>query len=149
MSVRNDEDMEWRRFIGGVKIVSTVAALGGTLMLWGCPQYGVYTNRLGGQATFERAEQDRRVKIEEAKAALESSKLHAQAEVERARGTAEANKILQDNLGGPENYLRYMTIRMLEERGAHGGETVYIPTEAMMPITEAGRLAVRPAPSAR
>jgi hypothetical protein len=135
-----DVDKEWRRFIGAVKIVATVAVLGGTLMLWGCPQYGVYTNRLGGQATFERAEQDRRVKIEEAKAAFESAKLHASAEVERARGTAEANKILQENLGGPENYLRWRTIQMLEETGRGAGrETVYIPTEAMMPITEAGK----------
>lgn len=122
-------------------IIFAVAALIGFLM-WGMPQYGVYTNRLGGQATFERAEQDRRVKIEEAKAMLESSKLHAQAEIERAKGTAEANKILQDGLGGPENYLRWRTIQMLEERGSKGGETVYIPTEAMMPITEANRIKV-------
>jgi len=141
MPVNNGEDIEWNRFVKGVKIVATAVVLASVLGLWGCPQYNVYTNRLGGQATFERAEQDRRVKIEEAKAALESSRLHAQAEVERAKGTAEANKILQDNLGGPENYLRWRTIQMLEETGKGGGrETVYVPTEAMLPITEAGKI---------
>jgi len=135
------DDVEWNRFVKIVKIVATVGALSLAAGLWGCPQYNVYTNRLGGQATFERAEQDRRVKIEEAKAAYESAKLHAQAEVERAKGTAEANKILQENLGGPENYLRWRTIQMLEETGKGGGrETVYVPTEAMLPITEAGKI---------
>lgn len=127
-----------------IPFIALALAVVVAFLMWGMPQYGVYTNRLGGQATFERAEQDRRVKIEEARAALESSKLYASAEIERAKGTAEANKILQENLGGPENYLRWRTIQMLEETGKGGGrETVYVPTEAMLPITEARRLPAR------
>jgi len=116
-----------------------------TLGLWGCPQYMVYTNRLGGEGEFQRAEQNRKIKVEEARAALESAKMLGDAEVARAKGVAEANKIMAESLGGPEGYLRWRYIMMLEETGKGSGarETIYIPTEAMMPITEAGRAGIR------
>lgn len=126
--------VRWTAYVA-IILASIIAAL-----MWGCPQYSVYTNRMGGQAEFERAEQNRKIKIEEARAALESAKFHADAEITRAKGTAEANRILAEQLGGPDNYLRWRTIQMLEETGKGAGrETVYIPTEAMMPITEANR----------
>lgn len=59
--------------------------------LVGCPRYEVYYQQMTGQAEFARAEQNRRIKIEEAKANLEAEKLNAQAEIERAKGAAEAN----------------------------------------------------------
>ncbi len=73
---------------------------------------------------------------------LESSKLTAQAEVERAKGVAEANTIIADGLGGAEGYLRWRYIEMLEETGKReGGRTIiYVPTEANLPILEARRL---------
>ena len=65
----------------------------------------------------------------------------AQAEVERAKGVAQANKIIGEGLRGHEEYLRYLWIMSLEH-AAHKGETiVYIPTEANLPILEANRLA--------
>ena len=129
----------WAKFLG------TIGALAAVLMLWGCPQYNVYTNRMGGQAEFERAEQNRRVKVEEARATLESAKMLGEAEVSRAKGVSEANKIMAESLGGPEGYLRWRYIMMLEETGKGSGrETIYVPTEAMMPITEAGRISLRP-----
>ena len=42
-----------------------------------------------GKAEFAKAEQNRKIKIEEAKANLEAEKLNAQAEVERAKGAAD------------------------------------------------------------
>ena len=111
-----------------------IAAIGGGM--WGCPQYGVYEKRFAGQAELERQEFEKLVLIEEAKAKFESSKLFAQAEVERAKGVAEANKIIGDSLKGNEAYLRYLWIEGLKDAS---GERVYIPTEAGIPILEAGR----------
>ena len=47
---------------------------------------------------------------------------------------------MAESLGGPDNYLRWSYIHMLEETaGKQGREVIYIPTEAGMPILEAGR----------
>ena len=79
----------------------------------------------------------RKVAIEEAEAQLEAAKFYAAAEVERAKGVAEANDIIADGLGGPEGYLRYLWINQL---GQNNQDVIYIPTEAGVPILEASRL---------
>ena len=128
-----------------VTIGSIVAVvIVGVLVLIGLPTYNVYSKQMAGKAAYEQAVQDRRIRVLEAQAALDSATLTAQAEVARARGTNEANRIMAESLGGPDNYLRWSYIHMLEETaGNQGREVIYIPTEAGMPILEAGR---RPAP---
>lgn len=54
------------------------------------PWYNVWSQEMEGKAEFAKAEQNRKIKIEEAKANLEAEKLNAQAEIERAKGAAEA-----------------------------------------------------------
>lgn len=100
------------------------------------PQWNVWRADLAGKAALAQAENERKVLIEEAKARLESSKYYADAEVERAKGVAEANKIVAEGLGGPEGYLRYLWIQKL---GENQQDVIYIPTEAGVPILEAGR----------
>ena len=73
-------------------------------------------------------------KIEEAKANLESEKLNAQSEVERAKGAAKAIEIEGGSLT-PE-YIQYLWIRQLD---LSASKTIYIPTEAGLPILEAGK----------
>ena len=112
----------------------------GALLLIGLPTYNVYSKQMAGKAAYEQAVQDRRIRVLEAQAALDSAKLTAQAEVERARGVNEANRIMAESLGGAENYLRWSYIHMLQETaGKQGREVIYIPTEAGMPILEAGK----------
>jgi len=125
----------------GVTIGSAIALLVvAVLILVGMPTYNVYSKQMQGKAAYEQAVQDRRIRVLEAQAALDSAQLTAQAEVARARGTNEANRIMAQSLGGPENYLRWSYIHMLEETaGKQGREVIYIPTEAGMPILEAGR----------
>ena len=121
-----------------------VVAILGALVLIGLPTYNVYSKQMAGKAAYEQAVQDRRIRVLEAQAALDSAKLTAQAEVERARGVNEANRIMAESLGGPENYLRWSYIHMLEETaGKQGREVIYIPTEAGMPILEAGQRGAR------
>ncbi len=124
-----------------VTIGSVVAfVIVGVLILIGLPTYNVYSKQMQGKAAYEQAVQDRRIRVLEAQAALDSAQLTAQAEVARARGTNEANRIMAQSLGGPDNYLRWSYIHMLEETaGKQGREVIYIPPEAGMPILEAGR----------
>lgn len=105
--------------------------------MYGCPRYEVYQKELAGQAELARATQNRQIKIQEANAEKEAAKALAEAEVERARGVAEANKIIGDSLKGNEAYLRYLWIQGLQQGATP--QVVYVPTEAGLPILEAGR----------
>lgn len=120
----------------GVALIGGVLAIG--LLLLGYPQYRVYSQRLSGEAALAEAQSSRQVAILEARAKKESAIALAEAEVIRAKGAAQANKILQDSLGGPEGYLRYLQIQALEDSKA---SLIYVPTEAGLPVTEARRLA--------
>lgn len=117
----------------GVGMAALVLA--GFLLGW--PQYRVYQQRLAGEAALAEAQSSRQVAILEARAKKESAISLAEAEVIRAEGAAKANKILQDSLGGPEGYLRYLQIQALEDTKA---SLIYVPTEAGLPVTEAKRL---------
>lgn len=106
----------------------------------GCPRYKVYNQQMTGQAEFARAEQNRRIKIEEAKANLEAEKLNAQAEIERAKGAAEAIRI--ENGSITPTYIQYLWVR--QQTTLNEKTVIYIPTEANLPILEAGRGAAAP-----
>lgn len=110
-------------------------------VLWGWPSYNVYQAQMRGRAELARAEQNRQIRVYEARARMDSAKLNAQAEVAAAQGVAQANRIIADSLGGPEGYLRWRYIEMLNETGKDGAgrDVIYVPTEAGLPILEAGR----------
>ena len=107
------------------------------LALVGCPRYNVYAQEMAGRAKLAEAQSSRQVAILEAHAKMESAKELAQAEVIRAEGAAKANHILQNSLGGPEGYLRYLQIQAYGDTNA---KVIYVPTEGGLPLTEAGRL---------
>ena len=98
--------------------------------------YEVWAERKRGEAELAHAESNRRIKTLEAKAFEESSKYYADAEVIRAIGVAEANKIIGASLKDNEGYLRYLWIHSLENTK---DQVIYVPTEAGLPILEAGR----------
>ena len=74
--------------IGGLAGVVGIAVIGG--LMWGLPKYNVYRRELSGMSQLKEAEWNRKIAIQEAEARLGSSKLDAQAEIERAKGVAEA-----------------------------------------------------------
>lgn len=115
--------------------VLLLLGLAGGLMA-GCPNYGVYAQRKAGEAELAHAESQRQVIVVTAEAKKHAAKLEGEAEVARATGLAEANKIIGDSLVGHEAYLRYLWIQAM----AHdSGSIIYVPTEAGLPVLEAGR----------
>lgn len=106
------------------------------LFMFGGPVYRVWQQEMRGRAQFAEAEQNRRIKIEEAKANLEAEKLNAQAEVERAKGAAEAIKIENGTL--TDRYIQYLWVR--NQNNLNDKTVIYIPTETNLPILEAGRI---------
>lgn len=109
----------------------------------GCPVYNVWSSEKQGEANYAKAERDRQIRVLEAQAKLDAAKLDAQSEIERARGVAGANAIIADGLKNHEEYLRYLWIDKVA--GNSQREVVYVPTEANLPILEAGRVANLPA----
>ena len=102
----------------------------------GVPYYNVWEQEMSGKAEFAKAEQNRKIRIEEAKANLESEKLNAQAEIERAKGAAEAIKI--ENGAITPTYIQYLWVRQQNLSGENT-KVIYIPTETGLPVLEAGR----------
>ncbi len=104
------------------------------LALFSYPQWNVWRKGLAGQAVLKEAEWSRKVAIEEAAAKKESATYLAEAEIIRAKGVAEANKIIGESLKGNQGYLHYLWIMGLQDGSS---EVIYIPTEANMPLIEA------------
>lgn len=130
------DDDEFKNAMKFGKIALLVIVLFIASMMYGCPSYNVYTSEKFGQAELARAEQNRRIAVTEAQAKLDAAKLTNQAEIERAKGLAEANKLIGDSLKGNEAYLRYLWIDSIKSNKAN---IIYVPTEAGLPILEAGR----------
>ena len=129
-----DEDTK-DLLIGGSAVFCVILVLG-AIFLGGFPIYKVWQKEMSGKAQLAEAEWSKQITIEEAKAELESASLKAQSEVERAKGVAEANKIIGDSLKDNDAYLRYLWINGLQDGSS---EVIYIPTEANLPILEATR----------
>lgn len=104
--------------------------------MWGCPQYIVYSQRMDGEAQLAHAHAARQVQIQDAQSKLEAAKSLALAEIERAKGVAKANQIIGESLKNNDAYLRYLWIQGLQDKD---NNTIYVPTEAGLPILEAGK----------
>ena len=100
------------------------------------PYYNVWQQEMSGRAEYARAEQNRKTMIEEARANLEAEKLNAQAEIERAKGAAEAIRIENGSLS--PTYIQYLWVR--QQSDLNNKTVIYIPTEANLPLLEADRL---------
>jgi regulator of protease activity HflC (stomatin/prohibitin superfamily) len=121
------------------KYLKTLLLLTALPFLSGCnyiKEYEVYSAQMDGKARYAEAVSSRQIKVLEAKAKQESAAFEAEAEITRAKGVAQANKIIGSSLKQNEDYLRYLWIDKIQE-GKH--EVIYVPTEAGLPILEAGK----------
>ena len=112
-----------------------VVVLLGVAMAFVIPWYNVWSQEMEGKAEFAKAEQNRKIKIEEARANLEAEKLNAQAEVERAKGAAEAIRI--ENGSITTTYIQYLWVR--QQSDLSDKTVIYIPTETNLPLLESTR----------
>jgi regulator of protease activity HflC (stomatin/prohibitin superfamily) len=99
-------------------------------------EYNLWASALSGEAELKQADWNRQISVREAQAKMDASKLLAQAEVERAKGVAQANQIIGNSLKGNEDYLRYLWIDSLQQTK---DQVIYVPTEGQLPILEAGK----------
>lgn len=108
-------------------------------LMFGLPLYNVWQQEMAGKAEMAKAEQNRKILIEEARARLEAEKLNAQAEVERAKGMAEAMKLENGTLNS--TYNQYLFIRTLEKLADKGDlpQIIYMPSEGLVPVMDVNK----------
>lgn len=113
----------------------SIVALG----MWGVPTYKVWQKDKSGEAQLMEARQNRQIVIEEAQARLEAEKLNAQAEVERAKGMAEAMEIENNTLSA--TYNQYLFIRSLEKLADKGTlpMIIYLPSDGLLPVMDVNK----------
>lgn len=104
--------------------------------MYGYPKYKVYQQRLEGEALLAHSLAAKEVAVSEAKAKMEAAELLAEAGILRAKGVAKENEIIGESLKNNEAYLRYRWIDGIE---SNNPTVIYVPTEAGLPILEAGR----------
>ena len=100
------------------------------LFLVGWPHYKVWKQGMDGQAALVEAEQSKMIQVQVAKAELESAKLRAEAIKlvgQAAKDYPEYRK--QEFIGAFGEALRDGRIQQI----------IYVPTEANIPIVEAGK----------
>lgn len=100
------------------------------LVLGGWPLYRVWQQGLTGEAALKRAEQERRIQVEQAQAERDSAEL-----------VAEAIAIVGQAAKDYPEYRQQQFIAGFSEALQEGliEQIIYIPTEANIPILEAGK----------
>lgn len=122
-----------------------VAGIVAVIVVWNIvsafvgPIYRVWAAHKRGLADLAMAENETRIAVLRAEREAESARHYAEADVERAKGIAASIVEVEQHLGGPEGYLRWKYIHMLEEQDGVS-QIIYLPTEAGLPILEANRL---------
>lgn len=117
----------WLVYIG-VPAILLIGSIG--LLMWVIPVYGVWQQGLSGQASLEKAKQERKILIEQARAEVQAAALRAKA-IEIIGASAK----------------KYPEYRLQEFIGAFGkaledgkiNQIIYVPTEANIPVLEAGK----------
>lgn len=100
------------------------------VFLFAWPQYKVWQQGMSGQAKLAEAQQSKQIAIETAKAELESAKLRAEAIKVIGRAAQEYPEYRQQEfIGAFGEALRDGDIQ----------QVIYVPTEANIPIMEAGK----------
>lgn len=104
---------------------------------WFFPVYGVWSSEKSGQADLAAAHFEQQVQVAQANGRLQAAETNKKAAIVEAEAVAAQIKLIGDNLKNDSLYLRWQWIKMMEETsGDHN--TIYVPTEAGLPILEAG-----------
>lgn len=128
--------------LGAIIFVFLAAVI--AIPMWGMPKYRIYSQTMRGTAAFKEAEIDRQILVEEARAQEEALAMKAQGEAARERIKADATSYAIEKLGATlESYPSYLRWMWINEVAGGEGDRIYIPTEAGMPILEAGAKAGR------
>jgi regulator of protease activity HflC (stomatin/prohibitin superfamily) len=109
--------------------------------LVGYPKWRVWAAHQEGLADLQRARNEQQIQIAAAQSRLDAAQLNKQAAIIEAEAVAEQVSKIGTQLTHHDLYLRWQWIRMMEQAHNNNDSTIiYVPTEANLPVLEAGRL---------
>jgi hypothetical protein len=117
-----------------ILLVSTTLILLWTLVLY--PHWRVWAAHKEGQADLQRAKNEQQIQIAKAQSRLDAADLNKRAAIIEAEAVALQIQAIGKELSAHDLYLKWQWIKMMEETEA---TTIYVPTEAGLPILEASR----------
>jgi flagellar basal body-associated protein FliL len=118
-------------------VIASVVVVVVCALMWGIPVYNVWAAHKSGQADLARAQNEQMIQVAEAEGRVKAAEANKKAAIIEAEAVAKQVEVIGTNLQKHDLYLKWQWIRMMEERE---GETIYVPTEANLPILEAARL---------
>lgn len=130
---------------GKFKVLAGIAVFVGIVLgllyvpFWAWQSLKIYSAESTGKAELAQARYNRQIIAETAEQEKLAAKFKKETAIINAEGIAEANRIIADGLGGAEGYLRYLWIQSISEN-EQSPTIIYVPTEAGLPLLEAGRL---------
>jgi regulator of protease activity HflC (stomatin/prohibitin superfamily) len=123
-------------------IIEVAAVITVLILFWslvGYPKWRVWAAHQAGLADLQRAKNEQQIQVSVAQGRLDAAELNKQAAVIEAQAVSLQIKEIGEQLTKHDLYLRWQWIKMMEESESYR-ETIYVPTEANLPILEASRL---------
>lgn len=110
-------------------------------MLVGYPRWNVWASHQSGLADLMQAKNEQQVQVSEAQGRLDAASINKKAAIIEAEAVACQIEAIGKKLIKHDLYLKWQWIKMMEDRSNRedgDASVIYIPTEAGMPILEAG-----------
>lgn len=98
--------------------------------------YGVWAAHKEGQADLAQAQNEQQIQVAQAQGRLKAADMNKQADIIDAEAVSRSVEIIGKSLHENQGYLQWKWIHMMEDTK---NATIYIPTEASLPILEAGK----------
>ncbi len=115
-------------------IIFAVVIIG--FCLWFFPVYGVWSSQKSGEADLAQAHKEQQVQVAKAQGRVDAAKLNKEAAIIEAEAVSAQIEKIGKQLTEHDLYLKWQWIKMMEERP--DSSVIYVPTEANLPILEAG-----------
>ena len=104
--------------------------------IFGYPLWRVWASHRAGLADLQQAKNEQQIQIAKAQSRLDAAEINKKAAIIEAQAVSAQIKEIGVQLATHDLYLKWQWIKMMEDRD---GETIYVPTEANLPILEATR----------
>jgi hypothetical protein len=111
--------------VGSLLVIAIIA-----LLMFGLPMWNVWRAGLSGEASLKRATQTRMIQVEQARGEKEAAQMRADAIAIMGKAAKEFPEYRQ------QEFIGAFAEAMKDGRIS---QIIYVPTEANIPITEAGR----------
>ena len=102
------------------------------------PIWTVWAERKEGDAAYAKARGQQRIQVAQPQARLDAAELNKKAALVEAEAVGLQIKEIGKELTAHNLYLQWQWIDMMRHRNAKS-DTIYVPTEAGLPILEANR----------